>query len=87
MHTQKLNNLKTLHRALKNAIAKPDANAELGRNWLSKEQLPPAKVLSDQGQVQVRNVLIRRWRVVPAHLVAGYMQALSPVCMHSSYLS
>ncbi len=35
MHTQNLNNLKTLHRAVESAIAKqPEANAELSRNWL-----------------------------------------------------
>jgi hypothetical protein len=43
MHTPNLNNLKTLHWAVENAIGKqPEANAELSRNWLSKEQLPPA---------------------------------------------
>jgi hypothetical protein len=43
MHTQNLNNLKTLYRAVENAIAKqPEANAELSRNRLSKEQLPAA---------------------------------------------
>jgi hypothetical protein len=42
-HEDAHNNLKTLHRAVENAIAKqPEANAELSRNWLSKEQLPPA---------------------------------------------
>ena len=76
MHTQNLNNLKTLHRAVENAIAKqPEANAELSRNWLSKEQLPPAIESTyfqiKEEQVQVRHVLIRRWRVVPPHLVAG----------------
>ncbi len=39
--TQNLNNLKILHQAVENAIAKqPEANAELSRNWLSNEQLP-----------------------------------------------
>jgi hypothetical protein len=43
MHTQSLNNQKTFHRAVENAIAKqPEANAELSRNWLSNEQLVPA---------------------------------------------
>jgi hypothetical protein len=70
---------------VENAIAKqPEANAELSRNWLSKEQLPPAIEntyfqIKDE-QVQVRNVLIRRRRVVPPtpRRGKGYVQALSP---------
>ena len=51
----------------------PEANAELSRNWLSKEQLPPAieSTYFQIKEVQVRHVLITRWRVVPPHLVAG----------------
>jgi hypothetical protein len=38
-HTQNLNNLKTLHRALGNAIAKEqEGNVETTRNWLSKDR-------------------------------------------------
>ena len=65
LHERNLASLKPLHRGVENAImTQPGVNAELSRNWLSKEQLPPAiestyfKIKEEE--VQVRDVLVRR---------------------------
>ena len=50
-------------------------NAELSRNWLSKERLAPAVKSTyfqiNEEQVQVRHVVVSRWGVVPPHLGAA----------------
>lgn len=87
MHAQNLNNLKTLHRAVENAIAlQPEVNAELSRNWLAKEQLAPAVESTyfqiKEEQVQVRQVVVQRWGVIPLHV-----EAAAIMCRHCNEAS
>ena len=46
-------------------VGKAGVNAELSRNWLSKEQLAPAMERTyfqiKEEQVQTREVLVKRW--------------------------
>ena len=66
LHKHNLATLKPLHRGVENAVVgKAGVNAELSRNWLSKEQLAPAMEKTffqiKEEQVQTREVLVKRW--------------------------
>ncbi len=81
MHTQNLNNLKTLHRlrrtrSLNNRTRTPHS-AGIGCRRSSCH--PRLKVVTFQiKEVQVRYVLIRRWHATPRR-EKGYVQALTPI--------
>ncbi len=72
LHQENLSNLKTLHRAVENAItSQPGVHAEVSRKWLAKESLSPALEHTffniKEDLVQTRAVLKRRWKGVPAN--------------------